>query len=108
MRRYVVGDGEKPARYTHTRDSQCLRESEELDKLFHGTLKRHLLRYMPALPKMAKAAQNAELAAAFEKHHGETEGQIERLEEVFEAIDATPQDKRCPLSKESLRKGRRL
>ena len=39
-----------------------------------------------ALPKMAKAAQSAELKAAFEKHEGETEGQIERLEQVFEII----------------------
>jgi hypothetical protein len=31
------------------------------------------------LPKMAKAAQNDELKAAFEKHRNETEGQVERL-----------------------------
>jgi len=44
---------------------------------------------------MAKAAQNEELKAAFEKHHGETEGQIERLEEVFALIEKKPQGKTC-------------
>ena len=32
-----------------------------------------------SLPKMAKAANSDQLRAAFEKHHDETEGQIERL-----------------------------
>ena len=36
---------------------------------------------------MAKAAQNEELKVAFEKHRGETEGQVERLEEVFAIIE---------------------
>jgi len=50
---------------------------------------------MSTLPKMAEAAQNEELKAAFEKHHGETEGQIERLEEVFALIEKKPQGKTC-------------
>ncbi len=36
-----------------------------------------------ALPKMAKAATSPELKTAFQKHLKETEGQIERLDEVF-------------------------
>jgi ferritin-like metal-binding protein YciE len=36
---------------------------------------------------LAKAAQNEELKAAFEKHRTETEGQIERLEKVFAVIE---------------------
>jgi ferritin-like metal-binding protein YciE len=44
---------------------------------------------------MARAAQSEELKAAFEKHHGETEGQIERLEEVFALIEKKPQGKTC-------------
>ena len=44
---------------------------------------------------MAKAAQNEELAAAFESIP-ETEGHVERLEQVFEAIDAKPHGKQCP------------
>jgi ferritin-like metal-binding protein YciE len=33
--------------------------------------------------------------AAFEKHHGETEIHVSRLEQVFRAIDAKPQGKTC-------------
>src|SRR5207342_3265080 len=74
------------------------KEPKKLDDLFHDTLKdiyfaeKKILR---TLPKMAKAAQNEELKAAFEKHHGETEGQIERLEEVFATIKMKPQGKTC-------------
>jgi ferritin-like metal-binding protein YciE len=48
-----------------------------------------------ALPKMAKAAQNEELKAAFEQHQQETEGQIERLEQVFEIFGEQPKGKKC-------------
>jgi ferritin-like metal-binding protein YciE len=44
---------------------------------------------------MSKATQSEELKAAFEKHRGETEGQIERLDQVFAAIDKKPQGKTC-------------
>jgi ferritin-like metal-binding protein YciE len=44
---------------------------------------------------MAKAAQSEELKAAFEKHRGETEGQIERLEQVFAIIGEKPRGKTC-------------
>jgi ferritin-like metal-binding protein YciE len=44
---------------------------------------------------MAKAAQNEELRAAFEKHETETEDQVGRLEQVFAAIDKKPQGKTC-------------
>ena len=50
---------------------------------------------LAALPKMAKAAQSPKLKAAFEKHHGETETQVERLEQVFASIDETPKGKTC-------------
>jgi ferritin-like metal-binding protein YciE len=39
-----------------------------------------------ALPKMAKAATNAELSEAFTSHLEETEGQIERLEKIFDQL----------------------
>ena len=73
-------------------------KTKTLQDLFHEALKDIYYaekKILAALPKMAKAAQNEELAAAFEKHHGETEGQVERLEQVFEAIDAKPQGKQC-------------
>lgn len=69
-----------------------------LQDLFHDTLKDIYFaekKILTALPKMAKAAQNEELAAAFEKHLGETESQVERLEQVFEEIEAKPQGKTC-------------
>ena len=40
-----------------------------------------------ALPKMAKAATNEELKEAFETHLTETEGQVERLEQIFKQLD---------------------
>ncbi|MEH6951112.1 DUF892 family protein [Nitrobacter sp. NHB1] len=50
---------------------------------------------LKALPRMAKAATSAKLRAAFEKHHDETEGQIERLEQVFDLIDKPAKGKTC-------------
>ena len=44
---------------------------------------------------MKKAAQSEELAAAFGKHHGETEGHVQRLEQVFKIIGEKPQAKTC-------------
>lgn len=41
---------------------------------------------MKALPKMAKAAQADELKQAFMHHREQTQGQIERLQRVFETI----------------------
>jgi ferritin-like metal-binding protein YciE len=48
-----------------------------------------------ALPKMAKAAEHQELREAFETHLEETERQIERLEEVFQALGEKPKSKKC-------------
>lgn len=44
---------------------------------------------------MARAANAPELKAAFEKHEAETEGQIERLQRVFEIIGKVPRGKTC-------------
>jgi ferritin-like metal-binding protein YciE len=74
------------------------KEQKKLDELFHDTLKDIYFaekKILATLPKMAKAAQSEELRAAFEKHHGETEGQVERLEQVFAVIDKKPQGKTC-------------
>lgn len=51
---------------------------------------------LTALPKMAKAAQSEDLAAAFEKHLGQTEDQVSRLEQVFKMMDEKAQGKNCP------------
>ena len=74
------------------------KEAKTLDNLFHDTLKDIYYaekKILATLPKMAKAAQNDELTAAFEKHRAETERQVERLERVFDLIDKKAQGKTC-------------
>jgi len=69
-----------------------------LNDLFLDTLKdiyyaeRQIVK---TLPKMAKAASSAELKAGFEKHLEETEGHVERLEQVFELLDKPARGKTC-------------
>lgn len=48
-----------------------------------------------ALPKMARAAGSEELRAAFEAHLEETRGHVERLEQVFSALEMKPTAKLC-------------
>jgi ferritin-like metal-binding protein YciE len=48
-----------------------------------------------ALPKLAKAATSAKLRSAFETHLLETQGQIARLEQVFESLDEKVRGKHC-------------
>jgi ferritin-like metal-binding protein YciE len=48
-----------------------------------------------ALPKLAKNAANEKLAEAFRTHLKETEGQIGRLEQIFEMLGASPRGKKC-------------
>jgi ferritin-like metal-binding protein YciE len=50
---------------------------------------------LKALPQMAQAAQSVELKAAFETHLTETEGQVRRLEQVFQIIGEKPQGIEC-------------
>lgn len=73
-------------------------KDKTLEDLFYDTLKdiyyaeRQIVR---ALPKMARAAQSADLKAGFEKHLQETEGHVERLQQVFELIGERAQGKTC-------------
>lgn len=69
-----------------------------LDDLFLETLKDIYYaekQILKNLPKMAKAAQSDKLKAGFEQHAEETEGQIERLEQIFEMIGKAPRGKTC-------------
>jgi len=69
-----------------------------LDDLFLDTLKDIYYaekQIVKTLPKMAKAATSPELKAGFEKHLEETEGHIERLEQVFELIGKPARGKTC-------------
>jgi ferritin-like metal-binding protein YciE len=48
-----------------------------------------------ALPKMAKAASATDLQQGFEKHLKQTEGHVQRLEEIFQALGESPKGKKC-------------
>ena len=48
-----------------------------------------------ALPKLAKAASNPKLRQAFEAHLEETQGHVQRLEQVFESLDEKVRGKHC-------------
>ena len=73
-------------------------KAKGLEELFTDTLKdiyfaeKQILR---ALPKMAKSASSQELSQAFEKHREETEGHVERLEEIFETMKKPARGKTC-------------
>jgi ferritin-like metal-binding protein YciE len=69
-----------------------------LDDLFLETLKDIYYaekQIVKTLPKMAKAAQSADLKAGFEQHADESEGHVERLEQVFEALGKPARGKTC-------------
>lgn len=73
-------------------------ENSEFHEFFVDELKdiywaeKHLVK---ALPKMKKAATSPELAAAFDKHTGETETHIATLEKAFELLGEKPAAKKC-------------
>lgn len=48
-----------------------------------------------ALPKVAKHASDAQLKKAIEHHLQETEGHVERLEQIFEKLGQKPSGKTC-------------
>ena len=69
-----------------------------LDDLFLDTLKDIYYaekQIVKTLPKMAKAAQSEELRAGFEQHAIESEGHVERLEQVFELLGKPARGKTC-------------
>ena len=73
-------------------------DAKTLDDLFLDTLKDIYFaekQIVKALPKMAKAATSSELKAGFEKHLQETQGHVDRLEQVFDLIGAPARGKTC-------------
>ena len=75
------------------------KDIETLDDLFVHTLQdiyyaEHQI--TKALPKMVEKATDPELKAGFEKHLRETEGQIARLERVFDMHGQEPKQVDCP------------
>ena len=73
-------------------------KQKTLDDLFLDTLKDIYFaerQIVKALPKMARAAQSDDLKEAFKNHREETEGQIERLQQVFELLGKPARGKTC-------------
>jgi ferritin-like metal-binding protein YciE len=98
-------------RQTTSTENPMSAKDKDLNDLFLDTLKdiyyaeKQILR---ALPKMAKAASSDKLRAAFEKHQHETEGQVERLEQVFELIEKPARGKTCDAIQGILDEGKEI
>jgi ferritin-like metal-binding protein YciE len=74
------------------------KKEKTLDDLFYETLKDIYYAektLVKALPRMAKSAESDDLREAIEHHLKETEGQVERLEEVFGLIEKPARAKTC-------------
>jgi ferritin-like metal-binding protein YciE len=74
------------------------RAPKTLSDLFLETLKDIYFaenKIIKTLPKMAKAAHSKELAAAFNKHLKETQGQVRRLDQVFKMLGKPARGKPC-------------
>src|SRR4051794_32402814 len=71
---------------------------KDLKALFVHTLKdTHFAEnaILKALPQMAEAAESDELRSAFAVHLEETEGQVKRLEQVFQLVGERPEGVKC-------------
>jgi ferritin-like metal-binding protein YciE len=69
-----------------------------MDELFVATLKDIYYaekQILKALPAMVKKASDKGLKEALETHREETEGQVERLEQVFKLLDVPARGKKC-------------
>jgi ferritin-like metal-binding protein YciE len=86
-------------------DATMLRELfiDELKDIYWA--EKHLTK---ALPKMRKASTSEELANAFEEHLEVTQGQIERIEEVFEMLEMTPRAKKCDGMEGLVKEGQKI
>jgi ferritin-like metal-binding protein YciE len=61
-----------------------------------------------ALPQMAKAASSGDLRAGFEHHLEQTKGHVQRLEEIFDALDEKPTGKTCKGMKGLIAEGKEM
>lgn len=82
-----------------TKNSEHISDGKEaLMKLFEHALKDMYWvekALTKAIPKMIRKAESEELISALEDHLEVTEGQVDKLERVFRAIDKTPRAKKC-------------
>lgn len=85
--------------------------TKTLDDLFYETLKDIYYaerKISKALPKMARNAQSEELKQAFQLHKDETDGQIERLQQIFELIGKRARGKTCAAIEGILEEGEEI
>ena len=61
-----------------------------------------------ALPKMAKKASNEQLRRAFEEHLQVTQGQVERLERIFQSLDKAARGKKCKAMEGLIEEGKEM
>ncbi|MGH6866221.1 MAG: ferritin-like domain-containing protein [Methyloceanibacter sp.] len=83
-------------------------QMKSLDDLFINLLKDVYYaekQVLKELPKLAKKADSPELRQAFQDHLTETEGQVKRLEKVFELCGLKPAAKSCPAIKGIIEEG---
>jgi ferritin-like metal-binding protein YciE len=78
---------------------------KSLQDLFVNLLKDMYYAEKQILPTLAKKADSDELRQAFEHHLKETEGQVQRLEQVFALCDLKPSGKTCHAIKGILEEG---
>ena len=76
---------------------------EELKDLYSA--EKQLVR---ALPKMARAATNEDLAEAFETHLGQTQEHVARLEQIFDDLGRSPRGKKCKGMEGLLEEGKEM
>jgi ferritin-like metal-binding protein YciE len=76
---------------------------EELRDLYNA--EKQLLK---ALPKMAKAANDPSLSAAFDEHLTVTEGQVARLDRIFKQLGERPTGKKCVAMEGLIEEGKEI
>jgi ferritin-like metal-binding protein YciE len=84
---------------------------DNLNKLFLNELKdiyNAEKQILAALPRMAKAAESPELAQALTQHRRETEGQVDRLEQIFDEIEQPARGKKCKGMEGLLEEGKEI
>lgn len=72
--------------------------NSKLEDFFHDEIKDIYWaekKLVKTLPKMAQAANSAELKNAFTKHLDQTKEHVSRLEQVFDLLGHKPQAKKC-------------
>jgi len=94
----ATGGAARARKLADKEDIMATNSTKTLDDLFLDTLKDIYFaekQILKALPKMARAAQSEEGKAGFLQHRDETQGQIDRLEQVFEILGKPARGKTC-------------